>query len=140
MTLCAASVLGIKTKIFQIQTIAQRTRDFVSVCQQLQHLRTKPSAHTTEDHHNCSAQALSRTIYTAANACDTGTITGQNLSANTIVTTINATPYVIPPNCRFNGANMADLESHVTGLYDFVVIDPPWSNKYVKRAKQMSCG
>lgn len=45
--------------------------------------------------------------------------------------------YLIPPHCRFFNHNLLNLnELSSLEKYDFVVIDPPWRNKYIRRIKK----
>lgn len=45
--------------------------------------------------------------------------------------------YLIPPHCKFFNHNVLNLnELSSLEKYDFVVIDPPWRNKYIRRIKK----
>lgn len=63
---------------------------------------------------------------------------GENQSDKSIEIKLNDNElYLIPPNCKFyrnyikNIANLLNQE-----LYDFIIMDPPWWNKFIRRAKK----
>lgn len=44
--------------------------------------------------------------------------------------------YLIPPNCRFYNKDVRYLSHYLdTTKFDFILIDPPWSNRFIKRTK-----
>lgn len=53
---------------------------------------------------------------------------------------INGNNYLIPPNCKFFNKNIEDITSCLPfsdeNKFDFIVLDPPWENRYIKRLKQ----
>lgn len=63
---------------------------------------------------------------------------GENNLETGVITTIDNIKYVIPPKCRFFNKNVLDIENFLnpSEKFDFIVIDPPWSNRYIKRLKK----
>lgn len=59
---------------------------------------------------------------------------GKNVSMNNI-------DFLIPPRCRFYNKSIESISSFlnpssIVNKFDFVVIDPPWQNRYIKRVKK----
>ncbi|XP_055849361.1 uncharacterized protein LOC129914236 [Episyrphus balteatus] len=52
--------------------------------------------------------------------------------------TLNNREYLIPPQSRFFNHDLVKLQEIKTCLdkYDFIVLDPPWKNKYIRRLKK----
>nr|XP_029734299.1 methyltransferase-like protein 4 [Aedes albopictus] len=62
---------------------------------------------------------------------------GANDSQFIVKTSINNEDYIIPPNCRFFNSDVRNLSDFLTteDKFDFIVLDPPWWNKYIRRTK-----
>ncbi|XP_055550283.1 N(6)-adenine-specific methyltransferase METTL4 isoform X2 [Wyeomyia smithii] len=63
---------------------------------------------------------------------------GSNDSAFTVICNFFNQSYIIPPNCRFFNSNVSNIHSLLNPdeeKFDFIVMDPPWWNKYIRRAK-----
>lgn len=43
--------------------------------------------------------------------------------------------FIIPPNCRFFNRSIFEINEDL-GTFDFIVMDPPWRNKYIRRVKK----
>lgn len=46
--------------------------------------------------------------------------------------------FIIPPKCRFFNSNVSDIHNLLNPddeKFDFIVMDPPWWNKYIRRSK-----
>lgn len=41
----------------------------------------------------------------------------------------------MPPQSSFTTCDVSELEQHVTGPMDVIVMDPPWANRHVKRVR-----
>ncbi|XP_055903803.1 N(6)-adenine-specific methyltransferase METTL4 [Eupeodes corollae] len=63
---------------------------------------------------------------------------GANARNNFQTFNLNNQEYLIPPHCQFFNHDLLKLEEISASLtkFDFVVIDPPWKNKYIKRIKK----
>jgi N6-adenosine-specific RNA methylase IME4 len=63
---------------------------------------------------------------------------GENNLETGVITTIDGFKYLIPPRCRFFNKNIKDMKNFLssTEKFDFIVIDPPWTNRYIKRLKK----
>lgn len=62
-------------------------------------------------------------------------LNGRNSSENAILTNISGQRYLIPPNCKFTNSYVSEIDKFAKELYDFVIIDPPWWNKYIRRVR-----
>lgn len=73
---------------------------------------------------------------------DSGSFYGENNLDHGKVTRIGESSYnsFIPPHCKFRQGNVADIERYLPHQtkFDFIVIDPPWSNRFVKRSRKRS--
>jgi N(6)-adenine-specific DNA methyltransferase len=62
---------------------------------------------------------------------------GENNSDTGLVTSLNKTNYYIPPQCKFFNKNILNIEEYLSpndeNKFDFIVLDPPWTNRYIKR-------
>lgn len=62
---------------------------------------------------------------------------GGNNANKPIIIEQNGINRIIPANCRFFNTNIKDIqEIDQTNAYDFVILDPPWWNKYVRRSRK----
>ena len=55
--------------------------------------------------------------------------------ANVNVDALREGMLLMPPRCSFTTCDVAELEQHVTGQLDVIVMDPPWGNRHVKRVR-----
>lgn len=66
---------------------------------------------------------------------------GQNYLNSGKLAVINGNSYLIPPNCKFFNKNIEDISDCLPlgigdeNKFDFIVMDPPWENRYIKRLK-----
>lgn len=71
---------------------------------------------------------------------DFGAFHGENNLDHGKMTIINENVYLIPPRCRFFNKKIEDIETclptNEANKFDFIVIDPPWKNRYIKRVKK----
>jgi N(6)-adenine-specific DNA methyltransferase len=65
-------------------------------------------------------------------------IKGANELDHCILTNIADSSYLIPFRCKFFNNNIKNLTDYwdFEDKYDFILIDPPWWNKYIKRLKK----
>lgn len=65
---------------------------------------------------------------------------GENNLNSGKLAVINGNNYLIPSNCKFFNKNIEDITSclplNQENKFDFIVLDPPWENRYIKRLKQ----
>lgn len=53
------------------------------------------------------------------------------------ITKLNDKQYLIPPKCAVYCKSIDEINwNDLKDSYDFIVIDPPWWNKYIRRTKQ----
>ena len=71
---------------------------------------------------------------------DFGFFHGENNLSFGKVVTMGSKCFIIPPNCKFFNNKIKKLESCLPpnddNKFDFIVIDPPWKNRYIKRVKK----
>lgn len=60
---------------------------------------------------------------------------GNNSETFTKFPFLNQT-FLIPPNCRFINRSIFEIKEEDLGAFDFIVMDPPWKNKYIRRVKK----
>lgn len=81
-------------------------------------------------------------LMNAFQACanDFGTFHGENNLKHGKVTAMNESSFLIPPNCKFFNKKIEDIGTCIppdeTNKFDFIVMDPPWKNRYIKRVKR----
>lgn len=82
------------------------------------------------------AAKVARDIYEETSKNSAGDLSGGN-GKQSIVTTISDTKYLIPTNCRFYSKDVFNISYHLSDeKYNFIVLDPPWWNKFVRRKKK----
>lgn len=67
-----------------------------------------------------------------------GQFYGENTLTHGIITKIGTEEYLIPPKCRFYNKSVDKLQDFLSTdeKFDFIVIDPPFRCKYIKRLKK----
>ncbi|XP_055594561.1 N(6)-adenine-specific methyltransferase METTL4 isoform X2 [Uranotaenia lowii] len=65
---------------------------------------------------------------------------GANLSEYSVINSFAGQDYVIPSNCHFFNDDIARLNELVPeeNKFDYIVLDPPWWNKYIRRTKPVN--
>lgn len=71
---------------------------------------------------------------------DFGFFHGENNLKEGKIVKIGTDSFVIPPSCKFFNKKVEDIETFLPpnddNKFDFIVIDPPWKNRYIKRVKK----
>ncbi|XP_069682056.1 N(6)-adenine-specific methyltransferase METTL4 isoform X2 [Periplaneta americana] len=99
---------------------------------------TYVSTPTDIKRNNAVAQNKARTFYSTHTVSSSMRFHGENSSNVGLVTEINNEHYLVPANCKFFCYDVKDIEEKIdmlTAPYDFVLLDPPWWNKYIRRKK-----
>ncbi|XP_073987048.1 methyltransferase like 4 isoform X2 [Rhodnius prolixus] len=64
---------------------------------------------------------------------------GGNTNTYSIIAKVFDKSYVIPPSCNFFSCSIDEIDSKLQGnKYDFILVDPPWWNKFVRRKRTKS--
>lgn len=72
------------------------------------------------------------------NLKERGLLKGANVISSPQVVEIENRLYVIPPHSNFIRCNLNDLDEK-DKKFDFILLDPPWWNKHVRRKKMNNC-
>lgn len=71
---------------------------------------------------------------------DSAVFHGENNLEIGKLTELNGAFYLIPPQCRFFNNKIESIKEilppNEANNFDFIVIDPPWKNRYIKRVKK----
>lgn len=85
---------------------------------------------------NSEAAAMAQSVYEQTGASSISGITGGN-GAQPIITNITGNKYLFPSNCRFYSKDVYDIKQYLpVERFNFIVLDPPWWNKFVRRKKR----
>lgn len=130
-----------KPKQIAIKTEAEtEVEDFLKICK-LKCL-FPPTEEVSKETYKSENIELMNKFHKIVN--DFGHFHGENNLKQGKVITLNEFSYLIPPNCKFFCKKIEDIESYLkpnaSNKYDFVVIDPPWENRYIKRVKLANKG
>lgn len=95
-----------------------------------------PWANTTSSTTNAAALQFAQSIQSHP-AIPFG-IRGENTRNQAILSIIDSATYLIPPLCQFHANDVRHLDRLLPAgdTFDLIVIDPPWWNRYVRRAKR----
>lgn len=71
-----------------------------------------------------------------SNEIVTKTLNGQNTLSTSVIASLDDEQYIIPPHSRFISADVLRISESIKELFDLIVMDPPWWNKYIRRARK----
>lgn len=62
---------------------------------------------------------------------------GSNDTDDAIISEVNNKKYIFPKRCTFYCYDVRDMEKRMelNNRYDFILLDPPWWNKSIRRKK-----
>ncbi|KAK9510384.1 hypothetical protein O3M35_005180 [Rhynocoris fuscipes] len=64
------------------------------------------------------------------------TFQGGNTNNHSLIVNIDNGNYVIPPLCNFFSCEIHEINNKLQeNKYDFILLDPPWKNKFIRRKK-----
>jgi hypothetical protein len=100
-------------------------------------LKHKPSQEDFEKN-NETARKSSSTFFNEICQMDPDKFSGGNNSDRPILVNIKGNEYLIPNNSEFFCCDISRLINSIpaTNKFDFILMDPPWWNKYVRRRKK----
>ncbi|GAB0092412.1 N(6)-adenine-specific methyltransferase METTL4 [Sergentomyia squamirostris] len=70
--------------------------------------------------------------------CSYPVLRGENNNNECIITKLQEEEYLFPPQCRFFQNDVKKIDDFLSSgeVFDLIVIDPPWWNKYIRRVKK----
>lgn len=69
----------------------------------------------------------------------TNCFNGGNNSSNPVIHEFNGVRHIIPAKCKFLNIDIQNIRhTDLENGYDFVSMDPPWWNKYVRRSRKFN--
>lgn len=84
---------------------------------------------------NSDALDLAKNIYTTTEKYPVPNSVGENQEGPILIQLLN-TQFLFPRKCIFYCKDVLEMEHHLKGeLYDLILLDPPWWNKYVRRKR-----
>ena len=89
---------------------------------------------------NAEALDFVQTFYNSVKYNQQSILNCENNSDFTVISEINGESYLIPPKCRFFNNDIKNIGKLLeeNEKFDFIVLDPPWWNKYIRRAKSVN--
>ncbi|KAG4075321.1 hypothetical protein HA402_003112 [Bradysia odoriphaga] len=109
------------------QTIASKSKEFLDHC--------KRNAFFNVSSHHTTDNSLSVFKEVCGEETVNVPLNGKNTLDNAILTNISGQTYLIPPKCKFTNSCVSAIDKFADEFYDFIVIDPPWWNKYIRRLR-----
>lgn len=86
---------------------------------------------------NEAARLASQKFYLDTYCHEGENLYGSNHTNNAIISENDNKKYVFPKNCTFYCYDVRDMEKkmEMNNQYDFILLDPPWWNKSIRRKK-----
>ncbi|XP_070491731.1 N(6)-adenine-specific methyltransferase METTL4 [Chironomus tepperi] len=111
-----------------------KIKEFLTECK-LKNLFTTIPESNVESIKNENIKLMNK-FYSLTN--EFGQFHGENNLNQGVITKINTEEYLIPPKCRFFNKSVDKIQDFLSidEKFDFIVIDPPFRCRYIKRLKK----
>ena len=92
---------------------------------------------TVASDNNEAARWMSRQLYSDPENLNECFIIGRNINDFSVVALLENKKFVIPKNCEYYCADVREIDQTIPlkNEFDFILIDPPWWNKSIRRKK-----
>lgn len=125
--------------LFQISIIQSALKELVEIAQNRGYFSFKPTNVHYEEN-NSLARSTSE-LYNGESFASEINFSGGNSSTSPIVVKTFERDYVIPPLCSFVCCDIGNINTELSGkTFDFILLDPPWWNKFIRRKKAKCSG
>lgn len=87
---------------------------------------------------NKAARLMSRNFYSGSVILKEFMIEGSHWNENSSVSLIDDQEFVFPRNCEYFCCDVREMDQRLPlkNQFDFVLMDPPWWNKSIRRKKE----
>lgn len=130
------SILSNVTFYLQIERIKLNLAKFIAECRQQNVLSFEE-----DEARNLTNETLKQFLdqWQSVECSYGANFNGGNESKNPVIIELNGTSHLIPPKCTFSNADIQTIERiGAADGYDFIIMDPPWWNKYVRRSRKFN--
>lgn len=122
----------------EIAEVNEKIQKFLATCKSKNFF--PPTEESDIDNLKKTNIELMNKFYEASS--DSGIFHGENNFDDGRLMTMNDNCFLIPPRCKFFNKKIEDIETFLplneTNKFNFIVVDPPWKNRFIKRAKKNS--
>lgn len=117
--------------------LERKVIDFLEECKRLNLFQHSFDNDEIEKHKQDNMKLLND-FYEISSTIANKEFHGENNLNYGIVMSMDGIKYVIPKQCKFFNKNIGDISNFLPSShkFDFIVIDPPWQNRYIKRLKK----
>ncbi|CAB0008170.1 unnamed protein product [Nesidiocoris tenuis] len=123
----------------EISIIQSALKELVEIAQNRGYFSFKPTNVHYEEN-NSLARSTSE-LYNGESFASEINFSGGNSSTSPIVVKTFGRDYVIPPLCSFVCCDIGNINTELSGkTFDFILLDPPWWNKFIRRKKAKHSG
>ncbi|CAB0008173.1 unnamed protein product [Nesidiocoris tenuis] len=123
----------------EIGIIQSALKELVEIAQNRGYFSFKPTNVHYEEN-NSLARSTSE-LYNGESFASEINFSGGNSSTSPIVVKTFGQDYVIPPLCSFVCCDIGNINAELSGkTFDFILLDPPWWNKFIRRKKAKLSG
>ncbi|KAL0278523.1 UNVERIFIED_CONTAM: hypothetical protein PYX00_000329 [Menopon gallinae] len=91
---------------------------------------------SSEKASNTEARKIANNFYDNIRYPD-GSLRGENDNDEAVLETVGNDKYLFPKKCIFYSYDIKDINIHLKdALYHFILLDPPWWNKFIRRKRK----
>jgi N(6)-adenine-specific DNA methyltransferase len=116
--------------------LEKKVIDFLNECKKLNLFRHSFKHDEIEEHKQANIKLMNE--FYEISSTEKEFHGENNLDHGIVMTFTDGIRYVIPKLCKFYNKNINDISNFLpsSNKFDFIVIDPPWQNRYIKRLKK----
>lgn len=125
-----------KPPVYEVDRIKHIYQQLLEGARRSDHFTFIPSASDVRNN-NKDARMLSEKLYKDSIGWIPAPFSGENNTDEALLKPLGLQSFIFPPHSKFYCRDVQEIINNVEalGLFDLILLDPPWWNKYIRRKK-----